>query len=228
MSIEELLKMSKEKNSCKIETFKNGDKKVKLGIMGGTFNPIHNAHIAICEYIIKNLNLDKIVFIPTGDPPHKKDILYKYHRYNMVLLSIYEKQDFIVSDYEILQDNKKTYTIDTLKHIKSSYPEAELYFITGSDSINSIESWKDFREIFKYSRIVVALRPGISELLTLENIERYKEVYGARIDVCYVPQMDISSTEIRKNAMNDRVRDMVPQNVWRYIDKLSLYGGANR
>ena len=228
MSIEEILKISEEKNKHKIISFKESDKSLKLGIMGGTFNPIHNAHIGICECIMNKLKLDKIVFMPAGDPPHKKNTLYKDHRYNMVLLSTSEKEEFIVSDYEILQRNKKTYTIDTLKYLKSSYPKSELYFITGSDAINNIESWKDFKDIFKYAKFVVALRPGIDNKATFKNIDRFKKEYKAEIIVVHVPQMNISSTDIRENIKSDGVKDMLPTNVWEYISKLSLYGGADR
>lgn len=229
MSIEEVLKVSMEKNEMKKDIFKSNSNVVKLGVMGGTFNPIHNAHIAICEYIKSCLNLDKIVFMPSGDPPHKNNTLSKIHRYNMVILSTYENEDFIVSDYEVSQENKKTYTVDTLKYIKNTYPNAEIYFITGSDAINDMESWKDFRENFKGANFVVALRPGIDQDMTIDNVNKYREKYGANIEVVYVPQMDISSTDIRAMSQESRnIKKLVPSNVWEYINELSLYGGANR
>lgn len=223
MNLQERLDLSYEKNCKKVESFIGSKRKMKLGIMGGTFNPIHNAHLATAEFIKDKYNLDKVVFIPTGDPPHKKIILDKFHRYNMVVLSAMKNDDFFVSDFEI---NKKeqSYTVDTLRYIVETYPNEELYFITGSDAINQIESWKDFRENFKLAKFIGAIRPGIGILETQENVERFRKDYCADVDLVYVPSLEISSTYIRSRVMSNKsIKYLVPSRVEEYIYEHGLY-----
>ncbi|WP_101772623.1 nicotinate-nucleotide adenylyltransferase [Peptostreptococcus faecalis] len=228
MLIEERLKLSHVKNKNKIKSFKKSKKSMKLGIMGGTFNPIHNAHLATAEFIRDKYSLDKVVFVPTGDPPHKKNLLDKMHRYNMAVLSTFKNDDFFVSDYEICQTEKETFTVDTLKYFTEQYPNEEMYFITGSDAINQIETWKDFEENFKLAKFIAAIRPGINLLETQENIENFRDIYGAYIDMVYVPSLEISSTYIRNRKKRDRsIKYLVPSRVEEYISKHNLYGGVN-
>ncbi len=197
--------------------------------MGGTFNPIHNAHLATAEFIRDKYGLDKVVFIPTGDPPHKKDILNKEHRYNMVVMSTLKNDDFFVSDYEIALKGETSYTIDTLRYIEKTYPNDEIYFITGSDAVNQMESWKEFQENFKRARFIAAIRPGIDLLETQENIERYRDDYCANIEMVYVPSLEISSTYIRSRVKARKsIKYLVPSRVEEYIRKFDLYGGAKR
>ncbi len=229
MLLEERLALSHKKNEEKLKTFKESNKKIKLGIMGGTFNPIHNAHLATAEFIRDKYGLDKVVFIPTGDPPHKKNILDKEHRYNMVVMSTLKNDDFFVSDYEISSNAEMNYTVDTLRYIEKTYPNDEIYFITGSDAVNQMESWKEFQENFKRAKFIAAIRPGIDLLETQENIERYRKDYSANIEMVYVPSLEISSTYIRSRAKSGKsIKYLVPGRVEEYIKKYNLYGGANR
>ncbi len=227
MQLEERLACSHLRNDEKLKMFRESGEKMKLGVMGGTFNPIHNAHLATAEFIRDKYDLDKVVFIPTGDPPHKKNVLDKKHRYNMVVLSTFKNDDFFVSDFEITSDSNNTYTVDTLKHLEETYPNEELYFITGSDAVNQMESWKDFQENFKYAKFIAAIRPGIDLLETQENITRYRECYFADIDMVYVPSLEISSTYIRSRVKSQKsIKYLVPSRVEEYINKYNLYGGA--
>lgn len=229
MQLDERLACSHKRNDEKLKSFRESGEKMKLGVMGGTFNPIHNAHLATAEFIRDKYNLDKVVFIPTGDPPHKKNVLDKMDRYNMVILSTFKNDDFFVSDFEIKSDSNNTYTVDTLKHLEETYPNEELYFITGSDAVNQMESWKDFQENFKYAKFIAAIRPGIDLLETQENITRYRKCYCADIDMVYVPSLEISSTYIRSRVKSKKsVKYLVPGRVEEYIRKYSLYGGARR
>ena len=218
-----------KKNEEKLKTFKESNKKMKLGIMGGTFNPIHNAHLATAEFIRDKYGLDKVVFIPTGDPPHKTNILDKEHRFNMVVMSTLKNDDFFVSDYEISSEKATNYTVDTLRYIDETYPNEEIYFITGSDAVNQMESWKEFQENFRHAKFIAAIRPGIDLLETQENIERYRNDYSADIDMVYVPSLEISSTYIRARVKSGKsIKYLVPGRVEEYIRKYNLYGGANR
>ncbi len=229
MLLDERLEISHRRNLEKLNSFIDSSEKMKLGIMGGTFNPIHNAHLATAEFIRDKYNLDKVVFIPTGDPPHKKNVLDKKHRYNMVVLSTLKNDDFFVSDYEIFSDRGQNYTIDTLRYISKTYKNEDLYFITGSDAINQMETWKDFEENFKLAKVIGAIRPGIGMLETQENVERYRELYKADIDIVYVPSLEISSTYIRSRVKGKRsIKYLVPGRVEEYIKMYDLYGGVLR
>ena len=143
MSIYDLVIESKFYNNDKIADFENNYDGLRVGVLGGTFDPIHYAHLATVEFIRCKYKLDKIIFIPSGDPPHKLwNITNKYDRYNMVLLAVAKNKDFIAFNTEI-EKKGKTYTVDTLRHLKKNYPGAEFFFITGADAICDIEEWKD-------------------------------------------------------------------------------------
>ena len=224
--LNELLEYAKEKNELKIKNFLDSESGYKVGIMGGTYNPIHTAHLVIADYIRDKYGLDKIIFIPTGNPPHKTHIVDKVHRFNMVVLATRKNEDFFVLDYEMRQ-NHMTYTVDTLKYLRSIYDFGDLYFITGSDTINQIETWKNFEENFRLAKFIAAARPGINLLETQENVERFKSEYGADIDMVYVPALEISSTYIRSRIRsNHTIKYLMPTRVEEYIYDRKLYGGV--
>lgn len=225
MSIDDLVITAKDKNIDKLEMFRKNNQKIKIGIMGGTFDPIHYAHLATAEFIRDKYKLDKIIFIPSGNPPHKPvyKVADKYDRYKMVMLATRNNEDFIVSDLEI-ERNKKTYTIDTLRELKIKYSNADIYFITGADAICDIESWKDVEENFKLATFIAATRPGISLLRVQEKIENLIKKYSASIISVYVPSLDISSTYIRDQIKEKKsVRYLVPESVEKYIHQNKLY-----
>jgi nicotinate-nucleotide adenylyltransferase len=224
MSIDNLIKEAEIKNTVKLEDFKKNNEKIKIGIMGGTFDPIHYAHLATAEFIRDKYRLDKILFIPSGNPPHKlSNVTNKYDRYKMVTLATMNNDDFIVSDLEI-KKNEKTYTIDTLRYLKREYENIDIYFITGADAICDIETWKNVSENFKLATFIAATRPGISLLRAQEKIEKLTKKYNANIISVYVPSLDISSTYIRNQLKENRsVRYLVPEDVEKYIYNNTLY-----
>lgn len=195
----------------------------KLGIMGGTFNPIHYAHLLSSNYVLEKFNLDKIVFIPTGDPPHKKNIniVSAEHRYNMTKLAIEDNDNFFILDIEIKR-NKTTYTIDTLKELKAMYgSDAELYFITGTDTINQVYSWKDAEEVFKITKFIVTTRPNY---VLDNNTKDLALKHSDKIYFCETPMLEISSTNIRKRIAQEKtITYLLPKNVEEYIYENNLY-----
>ena len=188
---------------------------MRIGILGGTFNPVHNGHIRLAEFSGKKLKLDKIIFIPVNIPPHKKgsDIIDPLFRYDMVRLAIEGMPNFEASDIEVRKDGT-SYSVETLKVLKEKFgPEAELYFITGADSLYELAEWKDVDEIFALARFVVANRPGFTVAKVPEGIETIE-----------VPEMDISSSEIRAKIRNGAtVKGIVPDKVISYIEEKGLY-----
>ena len=224
MRVDDLVKNAKNINTLKLEQFKKDNSKMRIGIMGGTFDPIHYAHLATAEFIRDKYQLDKIIFIPTGNPPHKLlNVTNKYDRYNMVLVSTENNDDFLVLDTEIKSETR-TYTVDTLRSLKESYSNCEIYFITGADAICDIETWKEVEENFKLANFIAATRPGISLLEAPEKIEKLKDKYNANIISVYVPSLDISSTYIRQQLKARKsVRYLLPENVEKYIHDKKLY-----
>lgn len=194
----------------------------KIGIMGGTFNPIHYAHLIIAQCAVEKFGLDKIIFITTGNPVHKPNecIEDAKYRHNMVELAILSNPLFEASDMEVKR-NEPTYTIDTLQELKAIYPDSELTFIIGTDSLNKLSTWKNSEKLFDYSSFAVATRPFYDlESDSCEFIERYSE----NIKFFEVPINAISSTEIRKKInLGHSITYLVPEKVVEYIQENSLY-----
>ena len=194
----------------------------KTGIMGGTFDPIHYAHLLVAEECRRSLNIDRIVFIPTGTPPHKRDhaVSPAEDRYAMTLLATAGVAEFSVSRTEI--DRKTpTHTIDTLQEfLAEGIAPEDLYFITGLDAILSIETWVDYEQFPSLCTLVTATRPGYD----LRGLERLPREIRQSLRVVEIPQVSISSTEIRERVRSGRgIRFLVPHLVETYIESAGLY-----
>lgn len=197
----------------------------RYGIMGGTFNPIHLAHLYIAYEAKEQLGLDKVIFMPAGNPPHKKDkkIIDSLHRFNMVKRAIESYNGFIVSDYEI-QKQGLSYTYETLKYLKED--DIELFFIVGADSLVNIEKWMKPQDILENCCFVVFNRGNYTKE-ELENQKSYLEdKYNANIILLKIINMDISSSLIREEiSKGKRIDFFVPYNVLKYIEVNGLYKG---
>ena len=193
---------------------------MKTGIMGGTFDPIHYGHLLAAEEARINLGIDRLIFVPTGDPPHKHRITPAEDRYAMTLLATAGVLEYSVSRIEI--DRKdSTHTIDTLRaFIESGIKPEDLFFITGLDAMLSITSWFEYEKIPELCTLVTARRPGypVSGIETLPKFIRDKLKY------IEIPQFAISSTEIRERSRNRKgIRFLVPHLVEIYIESNNLY-----
>ncbi|MDD5197020.1 MAG: nicotinate-nucleotide adenylyltransferase [Candidatus Omnitrophota bacterium] len=187
---------------------------MKIGILGGTFNPVHIGHLILAEEAREKLGLEKIIFVPANQPPHKDngDIAAGSIRLKMLKLSIKGNKHFGVSDAEIKRQGR-SYTIDTIREFKQKYPCDELYFIIGSDLLKYLDEWKDLAEINKMVKFIAATRPGYP----LEKIPAYIKTLGIRA-------VDISGFEVRRCIQEDKsFRYLVPEAVFNYINKKGLY-----
>ena len=196
----------------------------RLGIMGGTFDPIHNGHLVAAEQAFDDLGLDLVVFMPAGRPAFKLDkkVTSGEDRYAMTLLATSDNPHFIASRFEIDRDGV-TYTAETLRLMRGLYPDnVRFYFITGADAIADIVQWRDAADIAKLARLVAATRPGYD----LTNAKRVIDESGLDFDVTYleVPALAISSTNLRMRAeLGQSLRYLTPDPVSGYIHKRGLY-----
>ncbi len=194
--------------------------KVRLGVMGGTFDPIHHGHLVAASEVAARYNLDEVIFVPTGRPWQKSNVTATEDRYLMTVIATASNPRFKVSRVDIDREGP-TYTIDTLRDIQALHPNAELFFISGADAISQILSWKDVDKLWGQAHFVAVTRPG-HELHLPQNAPE-----GA-IDILEIPALAISSTDIRERAQNhEPVWYLVPDGVVQYINKHKLYAGEN-
>ncbi len=196
----------------------------RIGIMGGTFDPIHYGHLVTAEQARFTFGLDRVVFVPTGRPPHKqeKDVSEAEHRLTMTRLATQSNVHFGVSSIEVDRPGP-TYAIDTVREFKQLYPPGtDLLFITGADAVLQMTGWKDYDVLMQLCEFVAATRPGY----VLEH-ERIAQMFGpnaSKINFFEVPALAISSTDIRARVRSGRpVRYLLPDVVIDYIFASKLY-----
>ncbi|MDX9710218.1 MAG: nicotinate-nucleotide adenylyltransferase [Trichloromonas sp.] len=217
---------------------------MKLGILGGTFNPIHLAHLRIAEEVREARALDRVLFIPAAVPPHKPlagDIPFA-QRLAMVEAAIADHPAFAVSDIENRRPGK-SYSVHTLEALRREAPAAELFFIIGLDSFRDLSTWKEYQRLFDLTHLVVAARPGAAEgdpksLLPIAIMKDFcynrasnslEHRGGNSIFFVEETLLDISSTRIRRMVATGRsIRYLVPAPVLDYIDRHGLYRGQER
>jgi nicotinate-nucleotide adenylyltransferase len=188
---------------------------MRIGIFGGTFNPVHKGHLFLADQAKKHLDLNKIIFVPAYTPPHKppEGIIDADKRYHMLKLALSGRQHLGVSRYEI--DRKsKVYSIDTIRYFKRiSSKHAQLFFLVGADALEGLNLWKDLNKIFELCELIVFSRPGFS-LKTPEN----------RIRAVCIDALDISSTSVRDAIKNNySIKGLVSKAVADYIKRNKLY-----
>ncbi len=200
----------------------------RYGIIGGSFDPIHYAHLYIAYEAKEQLNLDEVIFMPTAKQPFKTDkiVTDSKLRYDMIKKAIKDFDNFSVSDYEI-QKGGISFTYETLEYLKEkgfSGNEEELFFITGADCLFNIEKWKKVEKIFSLSTLVVFSRGGISKAEMLERKNDLEKKYNGKIVILDLNQLEISSTEIRDRVNSDkRIDFFVPAEVANIIYSNGLY-----
>ena len=194
----------------------------RVGVMGGSFNPIHIGHLVTADEARYTFSLDEVIFVPAGQPWQKEsgEVAPAEHRYMMCVIATSPEPTFRVSRIEIDRPGP-TYTLDTLKALKSERPADELFFITGADAILQILTWRDPEAVLREARFIAATRPGYD----LDRLEKeLPEGLEGRVVIMEIPALAISSTDVRLRARESRpIRYLVPGGVAEYIEKNGLY-----
>lgn len=195
----------------------------RVGIMGGTFDPIHIGHLLMAEESRQGFALDRVFFVPNGLPAHKKSYLVTSpeHRFKMAVLATASNPFFICSRVEI-ERSGPSFAIDTIRHFRSVYPDLEaLYFITGADAITQILTWRDYESLVRECLFIAVTRPGF---LLEQVFEELPSEIVEQITFLSIPGLDVSSTEIRRRVREGRsIKYLIPEAVEDYILESGLY-----
>jgi len=213
----------------------------KIGLFGGTFNPIHLGHLRAAEIVVQKFSLDKLFFIPSYTPPHKESaqIASPQHRLKMVERAVRPFAHFCASSIEI-DAGGKSYSILTLKKIKTQHPEARIFFLLGVDAFLEIETWKDYENVLEQCSFIIMSRPQFHledahEVLSQKYSQRIVDLSGSRtpasvedstnlIYLVPIQALDISSTEVRERVSRSQsIKDLVSESVEHYIKEKGLY-----
>ena len=187
----------------------------RIGILGGTFNPIHIGHLTIAEMVYEQLKLDKVIFVPANLPPHKssKNVAATKDRYHMIRLAVRGNPHFEVLDYEIKKGGK-SYSIETVNYLRECYPKrTKFFFIIGSDLLPTLCTWKRIQDILKIVSFVSVNRPGFKEKKSKIKVKSIT-----------LPGLQTSSSYVRQRiTFGKTVKYLVPENVLKYIKQKKLY-----
>lgn len=197
----------------------------RIGIMGGTFDPIHYGHLVTAEGARYELGLDRVLFIPAGRPPHKPDyhITEPWRRYAMTVSAVASNPFFEASPLEVERPGP-SYTIDTVLSVQGLYPESEIYFITGADAVLEILTWKNVEQLLSLCRFIAATRPGYQLDELWEKLDQLPQCCKQNILCMEVPALAISSTDIRQRVREGRpIKYLLPEPVEEHIVKYGLY-----
>lgn len=183
---------------------------MKTGLFGGAFNPLHNGHMAVARAAIEGEGLDRLIFIPSGNAPHKEESnISRCDRLEMVKLAIADEEKMLVSDYELTR-NEVSYSSDTVEHFRRLYPEDELYFLIGDDSYNQLDTWHEPNRIFENATVLVFPRDGAVVKKPAKKID--------------MDRVKISSSNIRERIKQGKdFRNLLPKEVFNYIINKKIY-----
>jgi nicotinate-nucleotide adenylyltransferase len=204
---------------------------VRIAVLGGTFDPIHNGHLAAAESVSALFRVDEVHFVPSFSPPHKqsREISSPFHRFAMVALATRAFTHFRTSTIEV-DALERRYTVETLELMGRLYPQAQLLFVLGTDMYQEIETWKEYKRLFDLAHLVIVNRPGFpfrEDVAPFQALSANQAVtLPERKTVFYLPfvEQPISSTEIRAEARRgEDIRRWLPEPVWSYIEKNKLY-----
>ncbi len=196
-----------------------------IGIMGGTFNPIHNGHLFLAENAYEQVGLEQIVFMPSKNPPHKAkpERITDWQRAEMIALAIKDNPHFILSTMELERDGF-TYTADTLELLVKEHPETKYHFIVGADSLFMMDQWKEPQKIFDLCTVVAACRDGVDLGMLSEQAQYLRERFHGEILLVEMPMMQVSSENIRERAARQQsLRYYLPDCVIEYMKENQLY-----
>lgn len=190
----------------------------RIGLLGGSFDPVHNGHLSIVESFLKSVYIDELWILLTPDPPHKTDVAQADYEYRMEMLktAFCSFKNVIISD---LEKNlpKPSYTLQTLEYLSHEYPDSNFHLCIGGDLLDDFKKWKDWDKIIEYCEILVAHRPGIKAVIPDERL-------SGKVHFIDHEPVEISSTEVRKRiAENDDISELVPNRVKHIIEKYNLY-----
>jgi nicotinate-nucleotide adenylyltransferase len=197
--------------------------KGRVGLFGGTFNPLHNAHLEVARTALNQYELSNIVFVPNGIPPHKEQVLGsdKEARFEMVRLAVEGIPEFDVSRIEVDREGP-SYTIDTIRALKDDYPQG-ICFIVGADRLLKLDTWKEPHELLRSVPFVIAPRSGVS--LDVFDVSPFREAVIVPLEM---EDVDLSSSELRERIQNgEAIREWVPRQVAEYIEEHRLYRSGN-
>ncbi len=200
----------------------------RIGIMGGTFDPIHLGHLVTAEEARQQFNLKYVVFVPAGYPPHKDNqgLSDLEHRYLMTVLAVITNPYFTVSRVEIERSQQgPTYTVDTVKWFQEFYgPESKIHFITGADAMLDILTWKDYESLLDTCQFIAASRPGYSLSRLRQTFDHVGSSALKKVSYLEIPAMAISSTDIRERVRSGKtIKYLTPEAVEQYIIKNKLW-----
>lgn len=187
----------------------------RIGVMGGTFDPVHHGHLVAASEVAAEFELDEVIFVPTGEPWQKSGVSLSEHRYLMTVIATASNPRFTVSRVD-MDRSGPTYTVDTLRDLRAIYPDDDLFFISGADAVAQIVSWKDRDKLWELAHFIGVSRPGHE--LSLSGLSR------KHVSLMEVPALAISSTDCRSRvARGSPVWYLVPDGVVQYIAKHRLY-----
>lgn len=203
----------------------------RVGFMGGTFDPIHHGHLVTAESVYESFDLDVVIFIPSGSPPHKSgsEVTAPHHRLNMTRQAVESNPHFSVSSVEIEREGP-SYTIETMHHFRSCYgSDADLYFITGVDAVVEMRQWKNSEGLFELCKFIAATRPGYPTDGFFRFRDRLPPEHRKNIKMLAVPALAISSSDLRSRVCRGRsIKYLVPESVEHYIYENGLYWCPDR